>query len=137
MYYGNDGAGGWQRLTVPLRTITTLDRFGLCEPSGDGPMLRMLQVPELARAMGWDSATISSCVAGRVATGSSWAAAGAGGAQNCTGADKRGMRPTRREQDAPRPTPEEHARVKRELEESERERERLQRRIRLERQTPA
>ena len=45
------------------------------------------------------------------------------------------MRPTRREQDAPRPTPEEHARVKRELEESERERERLQRRIeRLERQ---
>ena len=45
------------------------------------------------------------------------------------------MRPTRREQDAPRPTPEEHARVRRELEESERERERLQRRIeRLEKQ---
>ena len=45
------------------------------------------------------------------------------------------MRPTRSEQDAPRPTQEEHARVKRELEEAERERQRLQRRIeRLEKQ---
>ena len=52
VYYGNDGAGGWQRVTVPLRTVTTLDRFGLCEPSDDGPTLRMLQVPELMRAMG-------------------------------------------------------------------------------------
>ena len=54
VYYGSDGAGGWQPLTVPLRTITTLDRFGLCEPSDDGPTLRMLQVPELARAMGFN-----------------------------------------------------------------------------------
>ena len=54
VYYGTDGAGGWQPLNVPLRTVTTLDRFGLCEPSDDGPMLRMLQVPELARAMGFD-----------------------------------------------------------------------------------
>ena len=54
VYYGSDGAGGWQPLTVPLRTITTLDRFGLCEPSDDGPMLRMLQVPELARGMGFN-----------------------------------------------------------------------------------
>ena len=54
VYYGNDGAGGWQPLSVPLRTITTLDRFGLCEPSEDGPMLRMLQVPELTRGMGFD-----------------------------------------------------------------------------------
>ncbi len=53
VYYGNDGAGGWQPLTVPLRTITTLDRFGLCEPSEDGPKLRMLQVPELTRGMGF------------------------------------------------------------------------------------
>ena len=53
VYYGNDGAGGWQPLTVPLRTVTTLDRFGLCEPSRDGATLRMLQVPELARAMGF------------------------------------------------------------------------------------
>ena len=54
VYYGNDGGGGWQPLTVPLRTITTRDRFGLCEPSEDGPTLRMLQVPELARGMGFD-----------------------------------------------------------------------------------
>ncbi len=53
VYYGDDGAGGWQPLTVPLRTITTLDRFALCEPSETGPMLRMLQAPELARAMGF------------------------------------------------------------------------------------
>ena len=53
VYYGNDGAGGWQPLTVPLRTVTTLDRFGLCEPSDEGPTLRMLQVPELVRAMGF------------------------------------------------------------------------------------
>ena len=45
------------------------------------------------------------------------------------------MRPTRSEQDAPRPTQEEYARVKREFEEAERERQRLQRRIeRLEKQ---
>ena len=54
VYYGSDGAGGWQPLNVPLRTITTLDRFGLCEPSDEGPTLRMLQVPELARAMGFN-----------------------------------------------------------------------------------
>ena len=60
VYYGNDGAGGWQPLTVPLRTVTTLDRFGLCEPSDDGPTLRMLQVPELARAMGFDDDLILS-----------------------------------------------------------------------------
>lgn len=53
VYYGSDGAGGWQALDVPLRTITTLDRFGLVEPTDDGPTLRMLQVPELARAMGF------------------------------------------------------------------------------------
>ena len=53
VYYGSDGAGGWQPLTVPLRTITTLDRFALCEPAASGPTLRMLQVPELARAMGF------------------------------------------------------------------------------------
>ncbi|MDE0433758.1 MAG: DNA cytosine methyltransferase [Bryobacterales bacterium] len=58
VYYGSDGAGGWQPLTVPLRTITTLDRFGLCEPSDDGPTLRMLQVPELARAMGFNDELI-------------------------------------------------------------------------------
>jgi len=53
VYYGSDGAGGWQSLDVPLRTITTLDRFGLVEPSEAGHTLRMLQVPELMRAMGF------------------------------------------------------------------------------------
>ena len=53
VYYGSDGAGGWQRLDRPLRTLTTLDRFGLVEWHGREPTLRMLQVPELRRAMGF------------------------------------------------------------------------------------
>ena len=53
VYYGTDGAGGWQPLDRPLRTLTTLDRFGLVEWDGATPTLRMLQVPELKRAMGW------------------------------------------------------------------------------------
>jgi DNA (cytosine-5)-methyltransferase 1 len=53
VYYGSDGAGGWQPLNRPLRTVTTLDRFGLVTWQGETPMLRMLQVPELARAMGF------------------------------------------------------------------------------------
>jgi DNA (cytosine-5)-methyltransferase 1 len=52
VYYGSDGSGGWQRLDRPLRTITTVDRFALVEPSDMGPRMRMLQVPELSRAMG-------------------------------------------------------------------------------------
>ncbi|HTG44853.1 MAG TPA: DNA cytosine methyltransferase [Verrucomicrobiae bacterium] len=52
VYYGSDGSGGWQRLDRPLRTVTTVDRFALIEPSEAGPQMRMLQVPELARAMG-------------------------------------------------------------------------------------
>jgi hypothetical protein len=35
-----------------LRTLTTLDRFGLVTWEGREPMLRMLQVDELRRAMG-------------------------------------------------------------------------------------
>ena len=54
VYYGNDGAGGWQPLDRPLRTITTLDRFALVRHDGHEPRLRMLQVPELKRAMGFD-----------------------------------------------------------------------------------
>jgi DNA (cytosine-5)-methyltransferase 1 len=53
VYYGSDGSGGWQPLTRPLRTITTIDRFALIEPGSDGPGIRMLQVPELKRAMGF------------------------------------------------------------------------------------
>ncbi len=52
VYYGSDGAGGWQRLDRPLRTLTTLDRFGLVTWEGSEPMLRMLQVDELRDAMG-------------------------------------------------------------------------------------
>lgn len=54
VYYGSDGSGGWQPLERPLRTITTLDRFALVQPGPSGPELRMLQVPELRRAMGFD-----------------------------------------------------------------------------------
>jgi DNA (cytosine-5)-methyltransferase 1 len=53
VYYGSDGSGGWQPLQRPLRTITTIDRFALVEQEKDGPVMRMLQVPELKRAMGF------------------------------------------------------------------------------------
>jgi|SRR5580700_972645 DNA (cytosine-5)-methyltransferase 1 len=53
VYYGTDGSGGWQMLTRPLRTITTIDRFALVEPGRSGLEMRMLQVPELQRAMGF------------------------------------------------------------------------------------
>ena len=53
VYYGTDGAGGWQSLDRPLRTITTLDRFALVQPNCDGHEMRMLQPPELAAAMGF------------------------------------------------------------------------------------
>src|SRR5262249_47047852 len=52
VYYGSDNAGGWQALDRPLRTVTTLDRFGLVTWEGREPMLRMLQVEELRGAMG-------------------------------------------------------------------------------------
>ena len=53
VYYGSDGGGGWQKLTRPLRTITTVDRFALVKPDKEhGHVMRMLQVPELQAAMG-------------------------------------------------------------------------------------
>lgn len=52
VYYGSDKAGGWQPLDRPLRTLTTLDRFGVIQWRGDTPTIRMLQVPEIKRAMG-------------------------------------------------------------------------------------
>lgn len=55
VYYGSDGSGGWQRLDRPLRTITTVDRFALVCPGEKGPEMRMLQVSELRRAMGFSS----------------------------------------------------------------------------------
>lgn len=53
VYYGSDGGGGWQPLDRTLRTLTTLDRFGLVTWEGREPMLRMLQVEELRCAMGF------------------------------------------------------------------------------------
>ncbi len=55
VYYGTDGAGGWQRLDAPLRTITTVDRFAYVRPGKVGHQMRMLQVPELRKAMGFPS----------------------------------------------------------------------------------
>lgn len=52
VYYSSDHAGGWQTIDRPLRTITTIDRFALVKPSYDGHIMRMLQVPELKKAMG-------------------------------------------------------------------------------------
>lgn len=52
VYYGSDYAGGWQTLDAPLRTVTTLDRFGLVTWENNKPYLRMLQPDELLKAMG-------------------------------------------------------------------------------------
>jgi DNA (cytosine-5)-methyltransferase 1 len=53
VYYGSDGSGGWQSLDKPLRTLTTLDRFGLVTWEDGVAYLRMLQVDELKAAMGF------------------------------------------------------------------------------------
>ena len=58
VYYGSDAAGGWQPLNRPLRTLTTLDRFGLVSGTGNKTTLRMLQVSELKRAMGFPESFI-------------------------------------------------------------------------------
>ena len=52
VYYGSDYAGGWQTLDAPLRTVTTIDRFGLVTWREGEPYLRMLQPNELVKAMG-------------------------------------------------------------------------------------
>ena len=52
VYYGSDHAGGWQEMDVPLRTITTVDRFAIVRPTKDGHEMRMLQPRELQQAMG-------------------------------------------------------------------------------------
>jgi DNA (cytosine-5)-methyltransferase 1 len=53
VYYGSDGAGGFQALDRPLRTVTTIDRFAYVRPAKQGHEMRMLQPPELAAAMGF------------------------------------------------------------------------------------
>ncbi len=69
VYYGSDGAGGFQTMNRPLRTITTLDRFALVRPNCVGHEMRMLQPSELALAMGFprtykfpDHATRRDCI---------------------------------------------------------------------------
>jgi DNA (cytosine-5)-methyltransferase 1 len=52
VYYGSDYAGGWQSLDAPIRTVTTIDRFGLVTWRKKIPYLRMLQPSELMNAMG-------------------------------------------------------------------------------------
>ena len=59
VYYGSDYAGGWQKLDAPLRTVTTIDRFGLVTWQKDVPYLRMLQPTELLRAMGANGHVLS------------------------------------------------------------------------------
>lgn len=51
VYYGT--GQGWQSIDSPLRTITTLDRFGLVIPYKNGHRMRMLQPEELKLAMGY------------------------------------------------------------------------------------
>src|SRR5260370_869725 len=54
VYYGTDGSGGWQKISRPLRTITTVDRFAYVHRNGSRRYeMRMLQVPELKKAMGF------------------------------------------------------------------------------------
>jgi DNA (cytosine-5)-methyltransferase 1 len=53
VYYGSDGSGGWQSLDKPIRTLTTIDRFGLVTWRDGKAYLRMLQVEELKAAMGF------------------------------------------------------------------------------------
>ncbi len=51
VYYGSGGRKSWQTLDEPLRTVTTVDRFALVKKQSNVWKMRMLQPPELARAM--------------------------------------------------------------------------------------
>jgi len=51
VYYGSGPQ--WQTLDVPLRTVTTRGHFALVRPGRGGHEMRMLQVDELRRAMGF------------------------------------------------------------------------------------
>jgi DNA (cytosine-5)-methyltransferase 1 len=52
VYYGSDGSGGWQKVSRPLRTVTTVDRFAIVRQHRGIDEMRMLQPDELAHAMG-------------------------------------------------------------------------------------
>jgi DNA (cytosine-5)-methyltransferase 1 len=56
VYYGSDAPEVGRPFNRPLRTPTTLDRFGLVTGHNDEPMLRMLQADEFKRAMGFPTA---------------------------------------------------------------------------------
>ncbi len=60
VYYGSDRAGGWQPLDRPLRTLTTVDRFGLVRWVDGVATFRMLQVSELRKAMGYPNEALLS-----------------------------------------------------------------------------
>lgn len=51
VYYGSGGDKSWQTLDLPLRTVTTIDRFALVKKVRNRWQMRMLQPSELARAM--------------------------------------------------------------------------------------
>lgn len=51
VYYGSGGEKSWQTLDEPLRTVTCVDRFALVRRIGSEWKMRMLQAPEIARAM--------------------------------------------------------------------------------------
>jgi DNA (cytosine-5)-methyltransferase 1 len=52
VYYGSDGSGGWQKMSRPLRTVTTVDRFAVVKQENGVDVMRMLQPDELTFAMG-------------------------------------------------------------------------------------
>lgn len=52
VYYGSDGSGGWQKMSRPLRTVTTVDRFAVVKQEDGVDVMRMLQPDELVYAMG-------------------------------------------------------------------------------------
>lgn len=52
VYYGSDGSGGWQKMSRPLRTVTTVDRFAIVKQEKGVDVMRMLQPDELTIAMG-------------------------------------------------------------------------------------
>jgi DNA (cytosine-5)-methyltransferase 1 len=57
VYYGSGPQ--WQTLDAPLRTVTTSGHFALVRPDGDGGHeMRMLQVDELRRAMGFPASFV-------------------------------------------------------------------------------
>jgi DNA (cytosine-5)-methyltransferase 1 len=66
VYYGSGrkGTGGWQRVSMPFGTITTLDRFAYVAPGKKGHMMRMLQPEELKLAMGFTPDFKLECIEG-------------------------------------------------------------------------